>query len=307
LARVGFEDIDPMFAKAWPALRPDVSFDLVPLNRETKITARRGESAAAAARRSCAVVPYLHATADCEAEAAAEIIRLRGAHNAVPAGFGQMRIELEEYLQERFECPAGETCVALFEGGTYSYPFKLHAMRNLLGHVLRDRAASKTVEVCEVGFNAGHSTLLWLMQDPRVRVRAFDLGVHWYSSHVTGFFDAAFDRGRVDVTFGDSQETLPAFAAAFNSTEPPEFCDLIFVDGDHHYAAALADLRNLRAAVRPGHHVLLMDDPDHDEVGRAWRDIIADGTVEHFGDVYEDAHGSSVYGARAAMVYGAYV
>ena len=127
LARVGFEDIDPMFAKAWPALRPDVSFDLVPLNRETKITARRGESAAAAAARSCAVVPYLHATDDCEAEAAAEIIRLRGAHNAVPAGFGQMRIELEEYLQERFECPAGETCVALFEGGTYSYPFKLHA------------------------------------------------------------------------------------------------------------------------------------------------------------------------------------
>ena len=307
LARVGFEDIDPMFAKAWPALRPDVSFDLVPLNRETKITARRGESAAKAAARSCAVVPYLHATADCEAEAAAEIIRLRGAHNAVPAGFGQMRIELEEYLQERFECPAGETCVALFEGGTYSYPFKLHAMRNLLGHVLRDRAASKTVEVCEVGFNAGHSTLLWLMADPRVRVRAFDLGIHWYSPHVTGFFDAAFDAGRVDVTFGDSQDTLPAFAAAFNSTQPPEFCDLIFVDGDHHYAAALADLRNLRAAARPGHHVLLMDDPDHDEVGRAWRDIIADGTVEHFGDVYEDAHGASVYGARAAMVYGAYV
>ena len=79
-----------------------------------------GPSAAAAARRSCAVGPYLHAPADCEAEAAAEIIRLRGAHNAVPAGFGQMRIELEEYLQERFECPAGETCVALFEGGPYS-------------------------------------------------------------------------------------------------------------------------------------------------------------------------------------------
>ena len=305
-ARVGFDPIDQMFVKAWPALRPDVSFDLVPLNRETKITARRGESAAEAARRSCAVVPYLHATADCETEAAAEIIRLRGAHNAVPAGFGQMRIDLEEYLQEHFSCPAGETCVALFEGGTYSYPFKLHAMRNLLGHVLRDRATAKSVEVCEVGFNAGHSTLLWLMQDPRVRVRAFDLGVHWYSAHVTGFFDAAFDAGRVEVVFGDSQQTLPAFAAAFNSTEPPEFCDLIFVDGDHHYAAALSDLRNLRAAARPGHHVLLMDDPDHDEVGRAWRTVLADG-VEHFGDVYEDAHGASVYGARAAMVYGAYV
>ena len=62
----------------------------------------------------------------------------------------------------------------------------------------------------------------------------------------------------------------------------------------------------LRAAARPGHHVLLMDDPDHDEVGRAWRAMLADG-VEHFGDVYEDAHGMSVYDARAAMVYGAYV
>ena len=51
LARVGFEDIDPMFAKAWPALRPDPSLDLVPLNRETKITTIRGESAAAAALR----------------------------------------------------------------------------------------------------------------------------------------------------------------------------------------------------------------------------------------------------------------
>ena len=76
---------------------------------------------------------------------------------------------------------------------------------------------------------------------------------------------------------------------------------------DHHYAAALSDLRNLRAAARPGHHVLLVDDPDHDEVGRAWRAALAEGTVEHFGDVYEDAHGASVYGARAAMVYGAYV
>ena len=117
------------------------------------------------------------------------------------------------------------------------------------------------------------------MQDPRVRVRAFDLGIHWYSPHVTGFFDAALDAGRVEVVFGDSQQTLPAFAAAFNSTEPPEFCDLIFVDGDHHFDAALADLRNLRAAARPGHHVLLMDDPDHDEVGRAWRAVLADGTT----------------------------
>ena len=50
-----------------------------------------------------------------------------------------------------------------------------------------------------------------------------------------------------------------------------------------------------------------MDDPDHDEVGRAWRAVLADGTVEPFGDVYEDAHGVSVYDARAAMVYGAYV
>ena len=138
-------------------------------------------------------------------------------------------------------------------------------------------------------------------------MRAFDLGPHWYSPHVVGFFDALYGPGRVHVAFGDSQDTLPAFAAAFASSNPPAFCDLIFVDGDHHYAAALADLHNLRAAARPGHHVLLVDDPDHDQVGRAWRTALADGAVAHVGDVFEDAHGASVYGARAAMVYGAYV
>ena len=161
-------------------------------------------------------------------------------------------------------------------------------MRNLLGHVLRDRAASKTVEVCEVGFNAGHSTLLWLMQDPRVRVRAFDLGIHWYSPHVTGFFDAAFDAGRVEVVFGDSQETLPAFAAAFNSTEPPEFCDLIFVDGDHHSTRRSRTCGTCERPRGPAHHVLLMDDPDHDEVGRAWRAVLADGQC-NTSAAYEDA------------------
>jgi len=243
-ARVRFEDID---ARAWSALRPDVAFDLVPLNRLTKITARRGEAVAFAARRSCAALDgslaLLHSAEDCEAEAAAEIHRLRGAYNALPAGFGQMRRQLEEYLVPRYECPAGETCVALFEGGTYSYPFKFHAMKNLLGQVLRDRVTQKHVEVCEVGFNAGHSTLLWLIEDPRVRVRAFDLGIHWYSKHVVGFFDEVYGPGRVDVVFGDSQETLPTFAAAFNSSSPPEFCDLTFVDGGRQLCGNLISRR----------------------------------------------------------------
>ena len=47
-------------------------------------------------------------------------------------------------------------------------------MRNLLRGLVAHEAED-VLEVCEVGFNFGHSSLLWLLE-PRVRVRSFDLG-----------------------------------------------------------------------------------------------------------------------------------
>ena len=73
------------------------------------------------------------------------------------------------------------------------------------------RAAAETsqlVRVCEVGFNAGHSTLNWLAADPRTAVDAFDLGAHPSAAAAFAYLSKKYP-GRLRLTLGDSRATLP--------------------------------------------------------------------------------------------------
>ena len=46
--------------------------------------------------------------------------------------------------------------------------------------------------ICEIGFNAGHSALNWLSSHPTAHVTAFDLGQHQYSAHAVNFLSQYF-------------------------------------------------------------------------------------------------------------------
>ena len=78
--------------------------------------------------------------------------------------------------------------------------------------------------VCELGFNAGHSALLFLETLPQARVYSFDLcDGPWTlrnADHVASMYP-----GRFELIIGDSAETAPAFG-----TRGIE-CDVVFVDG----------------------------------------------------------------------------
>ncbi len=86
--------------------------------------------------------------------------------------------------------------------------------------------------VCETGFNAGHSTLMWLTTNPRARVYSFDIGSHEYSRPMAQYLDKEFP-GRLTVTLGDSKVTLPAFRKA----HPEVTCDFLIIDGGHTHEA----------------------------------------------------------------------
>ncbi|CAM9373070.1 unnamed protein product, partial [Choristocarpus tenellus] len=48
--------------------------------------------------------------------------------------------------------------------------------------------ADRVTTVCEVGFNAGHSALNWLLNSrPDTKVISFDLGEHPYVGHAAQF------------------------------------------------------------------------------------------------------------------------
>jgi len=197
--------------------------------------------------------------------------------------------ELQEHLDDSH--------TPVFEGSTSSF---LDKVRFLQATVHRDWAPLKDAgdddddsslsfpptTVCEVGFNAGHSALLWLMAGA-ARVVSFELGHHNYS-HVAHDWIAARFPGRLHVVMGDSSRTVPAFHAMF----PHERCHVLLIDGGHQFEPAWNDLVHFRSLApfapsrgsRRG-HVLLVDDVDMTHVGAAWAQARARGLVREDGQV----------------------
>lgn len=134
--------------------------------------------------------------------------------------------------------------------------------------------------ICETGFNSGHGTLRWLLySDPQAVVYTFDLGQHPYSRPAATWLQETFP-GRLYVTWGDSTQTLPAF----HKQHPQVKCNLVFVDGGHSNAVAVADLQNFMHMADPAHNVILMDDvyctaPWCEGPSAAWAEVRQNGTV----------------------------
>ena len=106
--------------------------------------------------------------------------------------------------------------------------------------------------VCEVGFMAGHTSLLFLLALPSARVVSFDLGDTPWAAEQGRLLQQAFGPERFDVTFGLSNETLPQY----HMDHPALRCDVVFVDGDKCPDARLDDFLHLRAMATGGALVL---------------------------------------------------
>ena len=119
-----------------------------------------------------------------------------------------------------------------------------------LDDLVRRTGAARVVEV---GFNAGFSSYAFLAAGPHVEVVSFDLGEHRCVALAKRIIDGRFP-GRHTLVFGDSRQTVPAFAAA----KPRKF-DLVFVDGGHSYDVARADLTNLQSLAAPGASLVIDD------------------------------------------------
>ena len=164
----------------------------------------------------------------------------------------QAALELDQHLRD-----SGVEMQAV-EGKSLTFLNKLRMMRN---SVLRPGMET----VCEIGFNAGHSSLLWLTGGAR-RVLSFELGQYTYSTKAVTWLSQRFP-GRLQVVMGDSLKTVPSFHAMW----PEERCNVLFIDGGHQYHHAWNDLVNFRPMRNKTHHVVLIDDTTAgSEVMKAW-------------------------------------
>lgn len=127
--------------------------------------------------------------------------------------------------------------------------------RTCAEHERLRRSSGRHMSICEVGFNAGLSSLLFLEAAPTATVHSFDLGDLSWSRLASRLLKENYGTRRFPgVVFGDSARTLRARHRA-----QPLRCDVAFIDGDKSFAGRLQSLHDMRDISRPGALIFLDD------------------------------------------------
>ena len=153
----------------------------------------------------------------------------------------------------------------------FQKPYRSH----FLTRVARSLAAagSPPRTVCETGFGAGHSSMLWIslsMGDAKVlphpiHIHTFDHGLSKYSIPAHDYIDERWP-DNLYLYLGDSYVTVPQMADYY----PEARCDVVYIDGSLTYDTVSADLRNFRDRAAPGAVVALAGAKQGTEALRAW-------------------------------------
>lgn len=108
--------------------------------------------------------------------------------------------------------------------------------------------------VCEVGLNAGHSSVLWMEACPSAQAVLFDLPYKKWSQATFDFLRKQYV-GRVTITEGNSLITIPDYLHQHPNTR----CDVIAIDGSKEAAVRFQDFLNMEQFAHKD-TLLLLDD-----------------------------------------------
>lgn len=109
----------------------------------------------------------------------------------------------------------------------------------------------KIVNVLEIGFNAGFSSLLMLLTNPNIKLTCVDINMHKYTYTCYEKIKEIFG-DRINLIIGDSVSVLKTIDDKF---------DLIHIDGCHQIQIADKDVENSYKLSKHG-TIIIMDDYD---------------------------------------------
>lgn len=117
--------------------------------------------------------------------------------------------------------------------------------------------------ICEIGFNAGHSTMLMLLgrnKEP-LNFTIFDIGHHPYTKPSYEYIKSKFSHVNFEYVEGDSTVTMPEWI-----NRHPELMhkyDVVHVDGGHSDHCISNDMKNTDLLVKINGLVIIDDTNSH--------------------------------------------
>jgi predicted O-methyltransferase YrrM len=123
--------------------------------------------------------------------------------------------EIHEATNKRFITGCGSY---LFDGGTYRYDVNTAPKQQLLA-----RVASEVESVLEIGTYLGHSLLVMLAGNPKLRVTTVDVDAT-FAAPAVAVIKRHFPEAKIDFVHGSSLSVLPDLTDSY---------DLFHVDGTH--------------------------------------------------------------------------
>jgi len=133
-----------------------------------------------------------------------------------------------------------------------------------------------TAKVCEIGFNAGHSSMLMLMARDKTPLEftIFDIGHHAYTKPCLEYIKSKFLNVNFEYVEGDSTLTMPIWIQQNNENKATY--DVIHVDGGHSEHCITNDMINADILVRVG-GILIVDDTYMSHVNDCVNSYLATG------------------------------
>jgi len=151
----------------------------------------------------------------------------------------------------------------------------MEAIRHTIQAKKKERGSGEAVRinVCETGFNGGHSAMLFLSflnkaENVHVSYYGWDLKRVGSASPTADKMAETFGE-YFRITWGDSKLTLKNAKDVLQG----QSCDLIVVDGEHSAAGFRSDLKHFLEVARPG-AVVFGDDICSDCARPGWGEIV---------------------------------
>jgi len=161
-----------------------------------------------------------------------------------------------DHLKKRIEDSG-----ALLEGNSFYHHNTLDLCTDLYKKQINLYWTGKQAisKICEIGFNAGHSTMLFLLgrDATPLDLTIFDIGHHPYIRPCLEYIKGEFPHVNVDYIEGDSTTTMPKWIE--DHPHVLESYDVIHVDGGHSEHCIHHDMMNSDRLLKKG-GLLVVDD-----------------------------------------------